>query len=84
MIAWALMNALLASEVARSGEVHELHLGKGPTEQTCISNREPSSHSEDGLILENPMTASRFSMHLTTARWSLWCGRSMTFPLRWR
>lgn len=29
MIAWALMNALLASEVARSDEVHELHLGKG-------------------------------------------------------
>jgi hypothetical protein len=29
MIAWALMNALLASEVARSGDVHELHLGKG-------------------------------------------------------
>lgn len=29
MIAWALMNALLASEVARSNEVHELHLGKG-------------------------------------------------------
>ena len=29
MIAWALMNALLASDVARSDEVHELHLGKG-------------------------------------------------------
>jgi len=29
MIAWALMNALLASEIARSDEVHELHLGKG-------------------------------------------------------
>jgi hypothetical protein len=29
MIAWALMNALLASEVARSNEVHELHLEKG-------------------------------------------------------
>jgi hypothetical protein len=28
MIAWAL-NALLASEVARSDEVNELHLGKG-------------------------------------------------------
>jgi hypothetical protein len=28
-LAGALMNGLLASEVARDGQVHELHLGKG-------------------------------------------------------